>query len=77
MITVSNEQKGGITTDGLYDKLAEVCKSTTKSHALDEKMLLLLSCLAVVEYNGVQWFDVHPAVKSLLKDIRPPDMLNI
>lgn len=70
MITVFNEQKGGITTDGLYDKLVEVCKSDTKSHALDEKMLLLLSCLAVVEYNGVQWFDAHPAVKSLLKDMQ-------
>lgn len=69
MITVFNEQKGGITTDGLYGKLVEVCKSTTKSHSLDEKMLLLLSCLAVVEYNGVQWFDVHPAVKSLLQDM--------
>ena len=70
MITVFNEQKGGITTDGLYEKLVEVCKSDTKSHSLDEKMLLLLSCLAVVEYNGVQWFDVHPAVKSLLKDMQ-------
>lgn len=69
MITVFNEHKGGITTDGLYSKLVEVCKSTTKSHPFDEKMMLLLSCLAVVEYNGEQWFDVHPAVKSLLKDM--------
>lgn len=70
MITVFNEQKGGITTDDLYAKLVEVCKSTTKSHPLDEKMMLLLSCLAVVEYNGEQWFDVHPAVKSLLQDMQ-------
>ncbi len=70
MITVSNEQNIGITTDDLYAKLVEVCTSTTKSHSLDEKLLLLLSCLAVVEYNGVQWFDVHPAVKSLLQDMQ-------
>jgi len=24
----------------------------------------------VVEYNGEQWFDVHPAVKSLLEDMK-------
>jgi len=30
---------------------------------------MLLSCLAVLEYNGEQWFDVHPAVKSLLKEM--------
>ena len=69
MITVTDEKSSGLTTDKLYVKLVEIAESSLKKFPLDEILLLLLSCLAVVEYNGEQWFDVHPAVKSLLKDM--------
>ena len=69
MITVEEKQETRITTDDLYDKLKELIKSKKKKPPLDKIILLLLSCLAVVEYNGKQWFDVHPAVKSLLKEM--------
>lgn len=69
MITVWGEKDSGVTTEGLYRKLSEIVASETKEFPLDDAMLLLLSCLAVVEYNGEQWFDAHPAVKSLLETI--------
>lgn len=69
MITVEGKPETGITTNDLYDKLKELIKSKEKKPPLDKIILLLLSCLAVVEYNGKQWFDVHPAVKSLLKEM--------
>lgn len=69
MISVGNEKAAGLTTDKLYEKLVEIAGSSVKKFPLDEILLMLLSCLAVVEYNGEQWFDVHPAVKSLLKDM--------
>lgn len=69
MITVVDEKESAFTTEALYDKLVKIAKSPVKKFPMDEMMLLLLSCLAVVEYNGEQWFDVHPAVRSLLKDM--------
>lgn len=69
MISVGNEKAAGLTTEKLYEKLVEIAGSSVKKFPLDEILLMLLSCLAVVEYNGEQWFDVHPAVKSLLKDM--------
>jgi hypothetical protein len=69
MITVVNEKEYALTTDQLYEKLIAIAKSSTKKSRMDNALLLLLSCLAVVEYNSEQWFDVHPAVKSLLKDM--------
>jgi hypothetical protein len=67
MIIVVDEKESKISTDDLYNRLVAVSTSKTKEFALDPTMLLLLSCLAVVEYNGRQWFDAHPAVKSLLE----------
>ena len=69
MITVWGEKEAKVSTGDLYDKLFEVSESSTKEFPLDDTMFLLLSCLAVVEYNGKQWFDVHPAVKSILGSI--------
>ncbi len=69
MITIEDDPDTGTTTKSLYEKLQHVSRSTTKEFPLDERLLFLLSCLAVVEYNGEQWFDVHPAVKSLLENI--------
>jgi hypothetical protein len=67
MIIVVDEKESKISTDDLYNRLVAVSTSKTKEFALDPTMLLLLSCLAVVEYNGRQWFDAHPAVRSLLE----------
>jgi chromosomal replication initiation ATPase DnaA len=69
MITAENIVAKDITTKGLYQRLAEVKDSKTKQFPLDKEILVLLSCLAVVEYNGTQWFDVHPAVASILESI--------
>ncbi|MBF0475131.1 MAG: AAA family ATPase [Deltaproteobacteria bacterium] len=69
MITVEGREEKGITTQQLYKKLEEVNESTAKQFLLDDTIRLLLSCLAIVEYNGEQWMDVHPAVKSILETI--------
>ena len=68
-ISIGDEKEAGITTDGLYTKLVEVCNAREKKFPLDKTMLILLSCLAVLEYNGKQWFDIHPAVKALLHEM--------
>ena len=68
-ISIGDEKEAGITTDGLYKKLVEVCNAREKKFPLDKTMLILLSCLAVLEYNGKQWFDIHPAVKALLHEM--------
>jgi GTPase SAR1 family protein len=59
----------GITTDDLYEELKILIRSKEKKPRLNATTVRLLSCLAVPEYNGEQWFDVHPAVKSLLKEM--------
>jgi hypothetical protein len=59
----------GITTDDLYEELKILVRSKEKKPRLNATTVRLLSCLAVLEYNGEQWFDVHPAVKSLLKEM--------
>lgn len=69
MITVRDEKDGNVTTKDLYKKLFEVNESESKQFRLDETMFLLLSCLAIIEYNGEQWFDVHPAVVSILENV--------
>ena len=67
--------EAGITTDDLYEELKILIKSNEKKPRLNDATVMLLSCLAVVEYNGEQWFDVHPAVKSLLKEMGELDDL--
>lgn len=69
MITVPDESKVMLKTGDLYAKLVEISQSETRKFPLDDTMLILLSCLAVVEYNGEQWFDIHPAVNQLLKEM--------
>ena len=64
---LTDEDKTGITTEMLYDKLVEVNRSETKVFTIDSVLMQLMGSLAVLEYNGEQWFDVHPAVKSILK----------
>jgi GTPase SAR1 family protein len=65
----------GITTDDLYEELKILIRSEEKKPRLNATTVRLLSCLAVLEYNGEQWFDVHPAVKSLLKEMGELDDL--
>ncbi|MBF0551876.1 MAG: AAA family ATPase [Deltaproteobacteria bacterium] len=69
MITVEGREDKEITTKDLYRRLIEVDNSKPKQFGLDKINILLLSCLAVVEYNGEHWMDVHPAVKSILETI--------
>jgi len=69
MISVRGKTEAGITTDDLYEELKILIRSKEKKPRLNATTYRLLSCLAVLEYNGEQWFDVHPAVKSLLKEM--------
>ena len=69
MISVRGKTEEGITTDDLYEELKILIRSKEKKPRLNATTYSLLSCLAVLEYNGEQWFDVHPAVKSLLKEM--------
>lgn len=69
MITVPEERKDRISTNDLYEKLIELYSDKNKKIIPDDSFLILLSCLAIIEYNGEQWFDLHPAVVALLKDM--------
>ncbi len=66
---LTDEDKKGITPEMLYDKLMEVSRSQSKTFAIDSILIQLMGSLAVLEYNGEQWFDVHPAVESILQEL--------
>ena len=62
-----------ITTDQLYDRLADYGNQQIKGGRIPPKsdylnQILLKSC-GLVEYNGAGWFGVHPLVMDNLKEL--------
>lgn len=40
----------------------------TKKPLSDANLMELLNCMAVIEYNGERWCDLHPAVEDILRE---------
>lgn len=50
------------------DTLKEVYNSPDKKPMQNPKLKEMLNCMAVIEYNGVRWCSLHPAVEDILKE---------
>jgi len=50
------------------DILKEVYNSPDKKPMQNPKLKEMLNCMAVIEYNGVRWCNLHPAVEDILKE---------
>ena len=51
----------------LYRRLRELADRPVRVLPADPVAMVLLKARAVLEYNGEQWFRVHPLVQELLK----------
>ncbi|MDP8206843.1 MAG: hypothetical protein P9L92_09290 [Candidatus Electryonea clarkiae] len=49
--------------------LVELYNSEDKKALADERLKEMFNCMAVIEYNGVRWCNLHPAVVKLLREI--------
>ena len=56
-----------LTTDDLYARLRTLAARPVQVLPTDYASMVLLQAKAVIEYNGEQWFAVHPLVKELLE----------
>jgi len=66
--TISYNEKNNMSAEDYYKILAKCCNSTDKK-PMDEKGLMdLKHNMSILEYNEESWFDVHPAVKAILKE---------
>jgi hypothetical protein len=59
-----------VKSQDLYDKLVEIHKENQRYLSMDPSVLVLLNAQAILEYNGEQWFAIHPIVIDLLKDMK-------
>ncbi|MBI5407904.1 MAG: ATP-binding protein [Nitrospirae bacterium] len=50
------------------ETLVNLYNNRDKKPLADGNLMELLYCLAVIEYNGDRWCDLHPAVIDILKD---------
>lgn len=56
-----------ISADDL-DALTQVFNSRDKKPMQNDKLKDMLNCMAVIEYNGVRWCNLHPAVEDMLRE---------
>ncbi len=64
--TINLPSEWKLKNDDLYARLKELAKKPLRILPTDHCAMVLLQSKAVIEYNGEQWFDVHPLVKELL-----------
>jgi hypothetical protein len=50
------------------ETLKDLYGDRTKKPLADANLMELLNCMAVIEYNGERWCDLHPAVEDILRD---------
>ncbi|MBI5185240.1 MAG: hypothetical protein HZA01_05885 [Nitrospinae bacterium] len=65
-----NESGFEVTASALYERLVKIHRDNNKILEMDNPILVLLNTQAVLEYNGRQWFDIHPIVVDLLRDMK-------
>jgi len=62
-----------LSVNDLYRRLRELAAGPVRVLPADPVAMVLLKARAVLEYNGEQWFRVHPLVQELLKVIPSED----
>jgi hypothetical protein len=68
-MALSASPEGDIHPDQYFEKLKEVYQSETKKISADPVTMDLLNSLALLEYNEERWFDVHPLVVDIMKEM--------
>jgi len=66
--SISYNEKTGITPTEYYDLLVKCYNDKGKKPMNDRGMLDLRHSMCVLGYNSENWYDVHPAVKEILKE---------
>jgi hypothetical protein len=66
--TISYDERTGLDANDFYNILADCCKSKDKRPPDVKGMMDLKHNLCILGYNTDTWFDVHPAVKALLRE---------
>lgn len=68
-MALSTSPEGDIHPEQYFKKLDEVYHSPSKKISADPVTMDLLNSLALLEYNGERWIDVHPLVVTLMKEM--------
>ena len=68
-MALSASPEGDIHPEQYFEKLLEVYHSKSKKISADRVTMDLLNSLALLEYNGERWIDVHPLVVTLMKEM--------
>ncbi|MCD4785197.1 MAG: hypothetical protein K8T10_15380 [Candidatus Eremiobacteraeota bacterium] len=66
--SIVGDKKLGISTEDLYKKLKDIYDNKIKKLPYSDTLALLVNSQALIEYNGEQWYDIHPLVVQLMKD---------
>lgn len=66
---LSTSPEGDIHPEQYFKKLKEVYQSETKKISADPVTMDLLNSLALLEYNQERWFEVHPLVVDIMKEM--------
>lgn len=66
--SIVGEKELKVETADLYRELTEIYINKKKELPFDDKLMILLNSQALIEYNGVQWYGIHPLVVELLYD---------
>jgi hypothetical protein len=67
---ITGDKAMGFTTADLYNYMKEIYSGKKKILENDELLIPLLDIQAIIEYNGEQWFAIHPLVVDLMTDLR-------
>lgn len=65
--TVNLPSEWHLTNEDLYARLKQLAGRPTRTLPVDHASMVLLQAKAVLEYNGEQWFGVHPLVAELVQ----------
>jgi hypothetical protein len=61
--------KGEVETIALYERMKAIAKAPLGRMPVDETMQLLLYTRAVIEYNNIGWYDLHPLMRETLREM--------
>ncbi len=73
--SVYGESGTDTSTERLYERMVEIAQAANKQVPVDEALILLLYTQAVVEYNGLGWYDLHPLMREALYEMEYLDGL--
>ncbi|MCK4766617.1 MAG: hypothetical protein KAW12_30775 [Candidatus Aminicenantes bacterium] len=69
--TISYNKESGLSANEYYKILRDCCENEKKKPMDVNGMMDLKHNMCILGYNGDVWFDVHPVVKIILKEMEP------